>query len=115
MMELGEARIYLYRPWVDGRKAINGLTLLVQEVLRQNVFAQHWFVFSNRRRNRLKILYWNRNGFCLWLKRLERDKFTWPKTDSEVLELSEQQLQWLLDGYNINLLKPHQHLDYQYV
>lgn len=115
MMELGNARIYVYRPAVDFRKAINGLSLLVQEVLELDVFANHWFVFTNRHRNRVKILYWHRNGFCLWMKRLEQDRFIWPQAEQDVMQLSEQQLCWLLDGYNLNLMKPHQRLTYQFV
>lgn len=115
MMDLNGGRIYIYRPPVDLRKAINGLSLLVQEVLHLELFAEHWFVFTNRHRNRVKILYWHRNGFCLWMKRLEQERFIWPKADEEVVILSEQQLHWLLDGYNINALKPHQRLAYQHV
>lgn len=107
MMVLGEARIYLCREAVDFRKSINGLSLLVAEVLGHNPLSSHWFVFSNRRRNKIKILYWQRTGFCLWLKRLEQDRFIWPKEEETVIELSTQQLRWLLEGYNLNVMKPH--------
>ena len=115
MMTLGESRIYVYRPAVDFRLSINGLSVLVQDVLQLDLMARHWFVFTNRHRNRVKILYWQHNVFCLWLKRLEQERFVWPKTDADVLELSAQQLQWLLEGYNINILKPHAALNVSYV
>ena len=108
-------KIYLHREPVDFRKQINGLSLLVEENLQLNPFDEALFIFINRARNRLKILYWERNGFCLWLKRLEKDKFAWPKhrTD-EVMTLNEDGLQWLLSGLN-PFQQPHQVLSYQTV
>ena len=58
----------------------------------------HLFVFCNRKRDLLKILYWDRNGFCLWQKRLERDLFQWPGSEAEVLALHGHELTWLLNG-----------------
>jgi hypothetical protein len=62
---------------VDFRKGINGLAALLEAGLEQNPFAAALYVFSNRRRDRVKILYWERNGFCLWQKRLEKERFHW--------------------------------------
>ena len=67
--------VYLHREPVDIRKQINGLSLLVEESLPLNPFDDGLFIFINRAHNRLKILYWEKNGFCLWLNRLEKDKF----------------------------------------
>ncbi len=77
-VEKKKAVVYLCRDTVDFRKGINGLAVLVEETLQLDPFSEHLFVFCNRRRNRIKILYWERNGFCLWQKRLERDRFAWP-------------------------------------
>lgn len=66
--------VYVCREAVDFRKGVNGLAALVEEVLGQNPFSEQLFVFCNRRRDRVGILYWERNGFCLWQKRLEQDR-----------------------------------------
>jgi transposase len=61
-------------------------------------------------------LYWEHNGFCLWQKRLEKDRFSWPKPNpAGVVTLTVQQLNWLLEGYDISRMKPHQALHYHSV
>ena len=88
-------KVFLHREAVDGRKSINGLALLVEQGLGLDPFAQAAYVFSNRRRDRVKILLWDRNGFWLLLKRLEADRFKWPK-ESELVELTIEQLHHFL-------------------
>ena len=108
--------VYLCRDIVDFRKGINGLAILVEEMLCQNPFSEQLFVFCNRKRDKVKILYWERNGFCLWQKRLEKARFKWPRKETtEVITLSGQQLNWLLDGYDILKLQPHEILHYSSV
>ena len=108
--------VYLCRDAVDFRKGINGLAVLVEDTLIRDPFSEHLFVFCNRGRNRIKILYWERNGFCLWQKRLEKSRFHWPRrSDDEVVTLTSQQLNWLLDGYDIARLKPHEKLHFSTV
>ena len=105
--------VYLCREPVDMRKAINGLSILVEGVLLMNPFEPHLFVFCNRRRDKIKILYYEVNGFVLWYKRLEKQRFYWPDESSNaVITLSGQELNWLLDGYDISKLKPHMKLTY---
>ena len=99
-------KVYLHRDPVDGRKSINGLALLVEQALGLNPFAPALFVFSNRRRDRIKILLWERTGFWLMIKRLEADRFKWPK-DAEVAVLSVEQLHWLLAGIDLTAMRPH--------
>ena len=99
-------KVYLYREPVDGRKAINGLALLVEQALELDPFAPAMFVFSNRRRDRIKILLWDRNGFWLMIKRLEADRFKWPK-EAAVVELTIEQLHWLLAGIDLAAMRPH--------
>jgi len=86
-------KVFLHRDAVDGRKSINGLALLVEQGLGLGPFAQAAYVFSNRRRDRIKILLWDRNGFWLLIKRLEADRFQWPK-ESELVLVSTR-YQWL--------------------
>ncbi|MGH8593430.1 MAG: IS66 family insertion sequence element accessory protein TnpB [Gammaproteobacteria bacterium] len=102
--------VYLCREPVDFRKGLGALAVLVESALWLDPFSEQLFVFCNRGRNRVKVLYWERNGFCLWQKRLEGERFYWPKSVEAVLTLSGQQLNWLLDGYDISRLKPHKTL-----
>ena len=103
--------VYLCRDPIDFRKGINGLAVLVEDSLSLDPFCEHLFVFCNRRRDRIKILYWEHSGFCLWQKRLERARFHWPRKGfDELVTLTSQQLNWLLDGYDITRMKPHEKL-----
>ena len=101
--------IYLHRDPVDFRKSINGLSVIVDEAMGLSPFDSAVFVFCNRRRDKLKVLYWDNTGFALWYKRLEKDKFTWPRKVSEAtLTLTHEQWDWLLRGLNFLAIKPHQ-------
>lgn len=105
--------IYLYRDPVDFRKATNGLALIVEQQMQISPFVDALFVFCNKSRDKLKVLYWDKTGFCLWYKRLEKDKFKWPrKHKNDVMNLTEDQWQWLLSGYDINQLIGHQALQF---
>lgn len=79
-------------------------------------FGGQLFVFVNKARDKIKVLYWERSGFCLWQKRLEKERFKWPKhLDGDVMVLDGQQLNWLLDGYDLAAMRPHRSLDYRTV
>ena len=108
-------RVYLAAGSTDMRKAINGLSILVEDYLQLDPFSGHMFVFCNRRKNMIKILYWDRNGFCLWHKRLEKHRFIWPDSDREVMHIDYRQLDWLLEGLDISTYSCHQRLDYSTV
>lgn len=112
-MFVDPADIYLYLDAVDFRKSINGLIVVVEQQLALSPFMDALFIFSNKKRDKLKVLYWDKTGFALWYKRLEKQRFKWPK-DKELsrLVLSEQQLNWLLSGYDII---GHRPLQYQSV
>jgi transposase len=102
MLKLDEqARVWLVLGKTDMRKAINGLSDIVANQLRLEAMSGQYFVFCGRRRDTLKILYWDRNGYCLWLKRLESDRFRWPRTEEEAQAISGVQLGWLLSGLDI--------------
>ncbi|WP_140637411.1 IS66 family insertion sequence element accessory protein TnpB [Methylibium rhizosphaerae] len=99
-------KVYLHREPVDFRLNINGLAALVQQALGLDPFATCVYVFSNRRRNRVKILGWDRNGFWLLFKRLEEDRFVWP-SEAVVPTLTVEQLHWLLEGIDIGVVQRH--------
>lgn len=99
-------RVYLHREAVDFRLSINGLSTMVEQSLAMNPFAACVYVFSNRRRDRVKILGWDRNGFWLLMKRLEQDRFIWPAA-GEVPTLTVEQLHWLLEGIDIGVVRRH--------
>lgn len=106
-------QVYLHREPVDFRKSINGLSLLVEQQMALSPFSGALFVFCNRQRDKIKALYWDSTGFCLWYKRLEQAHFKWPACLTEdTLTLSEQQWHWLLAGVDITQIKVHQPLKY---
>ena len=107
-------KVYLHREAIDGRKNINGLALLVEQELGLDPFAATAYVFSNRRRNRVKILLWDRTGFGLLMKRLEADRLAWPQA-SAVAELTVEQLHWLLEGIDLSAMRAHPERKYQRV
>ena len=107
--------VYLCVEPVDFRKQAAGLAALVEDALDLNPFSSQLFVFTNRRRDRVKVLYWERSGFCLWMKRLERERFHWPRAVTATVTLTGQELNWLLDGLDLSKWRPHQRLDYQWV
>jgi transposase len=109
-------RVHLCREAVDFRKAINGLSALVAEELELDPFSAHVFGFCNRRRDRVKLLVWERNGFVLWQKRLEQDRFPWPRGgEGKVLAVTGRELNWLLDGIDVFRLRPHAELSFSAV
>ena len=113
MLPLSNTRVFLALGSTDMRKAINGLSIMVEQHLSRDPFSGDLFVFCNRRRNMVKILYWDKNGFCLWQKRLEKQKFPWPGTSEEAREISFEQLSMLLAG--IDFFKAHQELSFSRV
>lgn len=109
-------QVYLCREFVDMRKSINGLSLLIESSLGHDPFANRLFVFCNKKRDKVKMLYWEKNGFVLWYKRLEKQRFKWPKElNAEIITLTGQEINWLLDGIDISKLTPHQTLNYHSV
>ena len=97
----GQAKVYIVLGATDMRKAINGLASEVSSQLEMDPYSGALFVFCNRGRDILKVLYWDRNGFCLWNKRLEKGRFRWPKTAGEVLQIGSRELSWLLSGLGV--------------
>lgn len=109
--------VYLCRAPIDFRKSIGGLSALVEQELGMNPFGDALYVFVNRRRDKIKALYWHRNGFCLWYKRLERERFAWPAAEAmhATCTMTMKELEWLLEGFDLWAQKPHKTLNYQAV
>lgn len=101
-------QVYLASGVTDMRKSINGLSIIVSELLGHDPFNGSVFVFCNRHRNKLKILFWERNGFWLYYRRLDQGKFQWPThLDQKTVVLSLRELQWLLDGLSCTQTAAH--------
>ncbi len=102
-------RVYLAYGATDMRKSIDGLAALVQVSFQLDPFQPALFVFCNRHRDKLKILYWEHNGFWLWYRRLERGTFQWPQSPGAGLTavISPRQLRWLLDGLSLDQRQAH--------
>lgn len=106
-------RVFLYRQPVDMRKAIDGLSTLVIEQLGRDPSDRSMYVFVSRDRSKLKCLLWERNGFWLMYKRLESQRFAWPRWfDGEAMSMESEQLGQLLDGIDLNALRPHRALEF---
>jgi transposase len=116
MMRPGDdVDVYLCREFVDMRRSINGLSVLVEQALGLDPFARRLFVFCNHKRDKIKILYWERTGFVLWYKRLEKDRFAWPLSSEETVSLTGRELNWLLDGIDVFAMKPHEEISFETV
>lgn len=91
-------RIYLACGVTDMRKGFDSLAVMAQEVLKQDPFCGAVFCFRGRRGGLIKVLYWDGQGFCLFAKRLEKGRFTWPNTKEGAVTLSPAQMSMLLEG-----------------
>lgn len=108
--------IYLHRDPVDGRKQINGLAVIIQSSIGHSPFGGGLFAFTSKARDTVRLVYWDRTGFAMWVKRLEKEKFKWPRKDQKaVLTLSERELSWLLDGLDIARTLPHKTLEFEFM
>ncbi len=105
--------VYLHRDAIDFRKSINGLAAIVEHELGRDPFAAAVYVFGNRRHDRVKLLGWSRNGFWLLHKRLESERFVWPRGNAQVIELTVQQLHWLLEGIDLTAMRGHEIIRYK--
>ncbi len=101
-----QTRIFLHRKPTDMRKSFPGLVAITESVLQQEPTCGHLFVFFNRRRDRIKILYWGGSGFCIWYQQLETGTYQFPSHDqlqqAQSLELTSSQLSLILDGIDLS-------------
>jgi len=110
-----DVKVYLHREAIDFRKSINGLATLVEQSMGRDPFTGAAYVFRNRRCDRIKLLIYDRTGFWLLMKRLEQDRFAWPRRSQAVLELTSEQLHWLLDGIDLDAVRRHPVRQYQHI
>src|ERR1700756_3101415 len=109
-----DLKVYLHREPIDFRAGINTLAALVAESMQLDPLARAVYAFHNRKCDRIKLLLYERTGFWLMLRRLEEDHFVWPRRHQEVIELTTQQLHWLLDGIDIDALRRHPARHYEH-
>lgn len=97
MLNFGKKPVYLCCGHTDMRKSINGLTILVKNSFRMDPFSEAVYVFCNKKRDRIKILEWDADGFWLYFKRLERGHFRWPGVGEEkTMVLTDEELTYLI-------------------
>ena len=101
-----QIRVFLYRLPTDMRKSFNGLVALTESALKQDPLSGSFFVFVNRRRDRIKILYWGQTGFCIWYQQLQKGTYQLPAADVleelETIEVTRSQLSLILDGIDLS-------------
>ena len=110
-----DLRVYLHREPIDFRFGMNSLVMLVEQAMQLDPFAHAVFAFHNRSRNRIKLLLYDHSGFWLLMKRLEADHFAWPRRSQAVIELTTEQLHWLLEGIDIEAVRRHPARIYRHV
>ena len=103
----GADHVYIACGYTDLRRGIDGLAELVRQQFRLDPFSNTLFLFCGRKRDRIKALYWEGNGFLLLYKRLERGVYQWPRSENEVRELTPQQYRWLMEGLKVDQPKAH--------
>lgn len=115
MLVLSEnVKVYISLEPIDMRKAIDGLSVLVVEVIKESPQSGHVFLFHNKQRNKVKALYWDRNGFIMHYKRLERGRFKFHRDkSSDCIEISKAQLEWLFAGLDFMTMAQFPELNFK--
>jgi transposase len=112
-----QIRVFLYRQPTDMRKSFHGLVALTESALRQDPLSGSFFVFVNRRRDRIKILYWGQIGYCIWYQQLQRGTYQLPKQDeldgAEAIEMTRTQLSLILDGIDLASVRQRKRFERQ--
>ena len=103
----GADHVFIKCSRTDLRMGIDGLAALVQQEMKLDPFSNSLFLFCCTRRDRIKALYWEGNGFVLLYKRLESGCFQWPRKESEAKALTPQQYRWLMEGLSVDQPRAH--------
>ena len=98
--------LWLYPKPIDFRKQIDGLIILVADTLQVNPTSGQLFLFRNRTANKIKMLWWDKNGFWLFYKRLEKGSLKFPPISADAMEIGVEQLSWLLSGLDFTKFTP---------
>jgi len=98
-------RIYMCSEPADMRRSFDRLAVMVRDIIGADPLSGHVFVFRSRRGDRIKLLYWDRDGFALWYKRLEKGMFSWPSTMSSDNEIDRRYLSMMLEGVDISQIR----------
>ncbi len=110
------ANVFIHRDAVDMRRGINGLCEMVQSANMGQLAGKNLFVFAGRRRNSIKVLYFDRSGFCLWQKKLDQELFPWPKKSAnEIVSLTPKEFLWLVEGFDVWKIKPFEEVKFETV
>jgi transposase len=109
--DLSKIQIYVKPGVTDMRKQVNGLSMLAEQEMELNPGSGSLFLFCSRDRKLMKCIWWDRNGFCLWQKRLEKGKHPWFNSEQQAGEITEAQLKMLLDG--IDFWHAHKEIHYE--
>ena len=103
----GADRVFIAVGYTDLRKGVDSLAAIVREEFGLDPFTNTLFLFCGRRRDRIKALYWEQDGFVLLYKRLERGVYQWPRNAREAMEITPQQYRWLMEGLSVEQPKAH--------
>ena len=105
-----EAKIYVYTEHTDMRRSIDGLVVMLADIYKLNPQTGDLFIFTNKSKNKIKLLFWDKNGFVLYYKKLDRGRFNYSRyIDSQAILISAKQLQALLMGLDFHLIGQYQH------
>ena len=113
ILDLSTVRIFIRPGYTDLRKAVNGLAGIIEQQMAGEVFSGNVYLFCNRERKLMKAVWWDKTGFWLSQKRLEKEKYPWPETSEAARELSVEELHMLLTG--IDFFKAHKPVYYKKV
>lgn len=105
--------VYLAVKPLDMRRSFDGLSVYIQSYLKMNPLKDGLFIFRNKTGDKVKLIYWHRNGLVIVYKRLEQGRFKWPKSDQASMSLTRQELELLLDGIDLSKLKRLPQLHYE--
>jgi transposase len=107
-------KVLIHREPVDMRRGINGLCELVGVENMGDLMKPHLFVFCGKRRHSIKVLYFDKSGFAMWQKKLEKARFHWPKKfEEKIVTLTPEYFDWLLSGYDVWKMKPFEKLNFE--